>query len=101
MHKRLDRQLFQTLQTIVKGSPFSVISQLTGQYACYTFGTIAIWQHHRLSSATLKLSAMTRMQELQYHGDAGKWKLDFIERAAEVFQSQATLEYWMMNCAFK
>ena len=41
------------------------------------------------------------MQELQYHGDAGKWKLDFIERASEVFQSQVTLEYWMMNCAFK
>ena len=44
---------------------------------------------------------MTRMQELQYHGDAGKWKLDFIERAAEVFQSEVTLEYWMMICAFK
>ena len=46
--QRLDRQLFQTLQTIVKGSLLSVISQLqlcklTGQYACYTFGIIAIW----------------------------------------------------------
>ena len=27
--------------------------------------------------------------------------LDFIERAAEVFQSEVTLEYWMVNCAFK
>ena len=44
---------------------------------------------------------MTRMQELQYHGDAGTWKLDFIERPAEVFQSEVTPEYWMMNCAFK
>ena len=69
--QRLDRQLFQTLQTIVKGSILSVISQLTGQYACYTFGIIAIWRHHRLSSATRKLSAMTRMQDLQYHGDTG------------------------------
>ena len=40
-------------------------------------------------------------EELQYHGDAGKWKPDFIERAAEVFQSEVTLQYWMMNCAFK
>ena len=39
--------------------------------------------------------------ELQYHGDAGKWKLDFIERATEVFQSEVTPGYWMMNCAFK
>ena len=44
---------------------------------------------------------MTRMQELQYHADASKWKLDFIERAAEVFLSQVTLEYWMMTWAFK
>ena len=44
---------------------------------------------------------MTRMQELQYNGNASKWKLDFIERPAEVFQSQVTLEYWMMDCAFK
>ena len=27
--------------------------------------------------------------------------MDFIERAAEVFQSEVTLQYWMMNCAFK
>ena len=27
--------------------------------------------------------------------------MDFIERAAEVFQSQVTLGYWWMNCAFK
>ena len=101
--QRLDRQLFQTLQTIVKGNLVSVISQLTGQHACYTFSIIAIWRNHRLSSATRKHSVMTRMQELQYHGDASKWKLgfEFIERAAEVFQSQVTLEYWMMNCAFR
>ena len=41
------------------------------------------------------------MQELQYHGDAGTWKLDFIERPAEVFQSEVTPEYRMMNCALK
>jgi len=70
--QRLDRQLFQTLQTIVKSSLLSMISQLNGQYACYTFGIIAIWRHHRLSSATRKLSAMARMQELQYHGGADK-----------------------------
>ena len=100
----LDRQLFRTLKTIVTGSLLSIISQLTGvtgQYACYTSDIIAIWQHHRLSSATRKLSTMTRMQELQYHGDADKWKLDFIERAAKVFQSEVTLQYWMVNCAFK
>ena len=78
-----------------------MISQLTGQYACYTCSIIAIWRHHRMSSATRTLSVMNRMQELQYHGDTGKLKLYFIERAAEVFQSQVTLEYWMMNCAFQ
>ena len=88
----LDRQLFQTLQTTVKGSLLPVISQLTGQYACYTFRIIAIWRHHRLSSATHKLSAMTHMCELQYHGDACKWTLDFIERAAEMLQSEVTPE---------
>ena len=40
--QRLDRQLFQTLQTIVEGRLLSVISQLTGQYACYTFSIIAM-----------------------------------------------------------
>ena len=89
----LDRQLFQMLQIMVKGSLLSIISQLTGQYASYTASIIAIWQPHWLSSATCKLSAMTCMQELQYHGNAGKWKLDFIERATEVFQSEVTLEY--------
>ena len=73
----LDRQLFQPLQTIIKGSLRFVISHLFGQCACYTFGIIAIWRHHRLSSAIRKRSAMTRMQELQCHGDAGKWQLDY------------------------
>ena len=48
--QRLDRQLFQTLQTIAKGGLLSVISQLP-HYACYTSGIIAMWQHHQLSSA--------------------------------------------------
>ena len=55
----LGRQLFQTLQTIAKGSLPSVIRQLTGQCACYTFSIIAIWRHHWLSSAICKLSTMT------------------------------------------
>ena len=40
--QRLDRELFQTLESIVKGSLFTIISQLTGQYACYTksFGIV-------------------------------------------------------------
>ena len=68
----LDRKLFQTLQTIANGSLPSVISQRTGQYACYTFGIIAIWRHHRLSSATCKLSAMTRMQIMVTQA-SGNW----------------------------
>ena len=38
------------------------------------------------------------MQELQYHGDAAKWKLDFIGKAREVYSS---IEHFIMHCAFK
>ena len=44
---------------------------------------------------------MNKMQELQYHGDAAKWKLDFISKAREVYSSKLSIEHFIMHCAFK
>ena len=44
---------------------------------------------------------MNKMQELQYHRDAAKWKLDFISKAREVYSSKLSIEHFIMHCAFK
>ena len=43
---------------------------------------------------------MTSMSELSFQGEAGKWKLDFISRAREIYASGATIEHYIMQCAF-
>ncbi len=97
----LDKALFHTLFTIVQGTYLDLITDLYGEHARYTFAIIAMWRHGELGSSTRRIVAMTKMQELQYQGDAAKWKLDFIGKAREVYSSKLSIEHFIMHCAFK
>ena len=44
---------------------------------------------------------MDGMSGLSYHGDPGKWKLDFLKSVREIYESRVTMEHWIMNSAFK
>ena len=101
LSQELDSALFHTLFTIVQGSYLDIITDLTGDYARYTFAVVAMWRHGELGSSTRRITAMTKMQELQYHGDAAKWKLEFLARAREIYSSKLTIEHFIMHCAFK
>ena len=99
--KELDSILFQTLYTCLSGSFLDLISDLNGEYARYSFAIIALWKHVELTAANRRLQALNGMGELQYHGDAGKWKLDFIKKAREVYASKVSIEHFIMQAAFK
>ena len=98
---QLDLMLFNILFTIVIGSYQGLIAGLTGAHARYTFGIIALWEHVAMGASNRRMKALSDMQELMYHGDAGKWKIDFLNRAREVFASNLTVEHFIMQCAFK
>ena len=97
----LDKALFNIITTIVKGSYLSLCIDLTGENARYTFAIIAMYKHAALTASNRRMVAMTQMADLKYHGDPGKWKLDFISRCREVYASGATIEHFMMQAAFK
>ena len=97
----LDRTLFFTISTMVKGSFLSLIQDLKWKNARYTFVIIALWKHAELGSSSRRLSAMTDMQSLAFQGDAGKWKIDLMKKAREVYASGLTIEHFIMHCAFK
>ena len=96
----LDKMLFHTLFTIVQGPYLDLITDLTGDNARYTFAIVAMWRHGELGSSTRRVKAMTAMQELSYHGDPAKWKLDFLGRAREIYASKLTIEHFIVHCAF-
>ena len=54
---RLDMALYNTLYTIVKGSFLSLLTDLTGDYARYSFAIIAMWNHANLSSTNRRIVA--------------------------------------------
>ena len=97
----LDKLLFHTLQSIISGPLADVIADLTGHNARYTFAIIGLWKHAELGSTSRRLNAMTEMESLTFNGDAGKWKLNFIEKAREIYASKVTIEHYIMQCAFK
>ena len=99
--QKLDQILFHTLYTIVSGSFLSIITDLQGGYARYTFAMIAMWKHSELGAATRRLEALNSMQDLSYQGDPGKWKLQLMAKAREVYASGLTIEHYIMHCAFK
>ena len=68
----LDRRLFQTLITIVKGPRLQLLLQLKDQDARYTNGVIALWKHADLGASTRRTAAMSSMTNVKFQGDAGK-----------------------------
>ena len=82
--KRLDKVLYNTLLTIVKGRYLEVIQPLQGEHARYSFAIIALWKHAGLSNSSRRLAAMESMQGLTFQGDATKWKLDFLKTIREI-----------------
>ena len=83
----LDMLLYNTISTIVTGNMLKVISDLRGDNARYTFAIIAMWKHANLAAANRRLLAMNTMSSLQFHGDAGKWKIEFNDRVREVLRA--------------
>ena len=97
----LDLLLFQSLYTIVTGAYLSIIADLQGDDARYTYAIIAMWQHHAMGASSRRLNALNDMMDLQFTGDAGKWKLELMAKAREVYASDLTIEHFIMHCAFK
>ena len=87
----LDMVLYNALTTICKGTIATLLQDLDGDYARYTFAIITLWRHAELSASSRRLEALSGMQSLQYTGDAGKWKIDFLNKARQVFQSKLTI----------
>ena len=99
--KELDKCLFNTLFTIVQGPYQELLMDLMGSYGRYTLGIIGMWKHAELGASSRRLTAMNQMQGLTFHGDAGKWKLEFLSSAREIYASKLTIEHFIMHCAFK
>ena len=99
--QHLDKALFNTMQTIIKGTYLQCLMGLEGRFARYTYAVIALWKHASLNSNTRRIAAMDSMSGLTYHGDPGKWKLDFLRAVREIYESRVTMEHWIMHSAFK
>ena len=67
----LDRRLFQTLITMVKGPSLQLLLALKGGAQRYTCGIIALWKHAELGASNRRTTAMSAMQAVKFQGDAG------------------------------
>ena len=70
--QQLDKTLFLNISSMLKGHMLSLLQELTGKNARYTFAIIALWRHAELGPSSRRLNAMTDMQSLAYSGEAGK-----------------------------
>ena len=89
------------MYTALQGDWRAIIGDLTDDYARYSFGIIAISQHIDMAASSRRLTALSDMHDLQYGGDAGKWKIDFMAKVREVYESKLTIEHFICYSAFK
>ena len=54
----LDRRLFQTLITVVRGPSLQLLLALKGDAQRYTYGIIALWKHAELGASNRRTAAM-------------------------------------------
>ena len=73
----LDRRLFQTLITVVKGPSLQLLLALKRVAQRYTYGIIALWKYTELGigASNRRTAAMSAMQAAKFQGDAGQWKM--------------------------
>ena len=94
----LDRRLFQTLITVVKGPSLQLLLALNGNAQRYTYGIIALWKHTELGANNRRTAAMSAMQAVKFQGDAEQWKMQVMAASREIYASGATIEHAMMGC---
>ena len=94
----LDRRLFQTLVTVVKGPSLQLLLALKGDSQRYTYGIIALWKHAELGASNRRTAAMSAMQAVKFQGDAGQWKMQVMAASREIYASGVTIEHFMMGC---
>ena len=94
----LDRRLFQTLVTVVKGPSLQLLLALKGESQRYTYGIIALWKHAELGASNRRTAAMSAMQAVKFQGDAGQWKMQVMAASREIYASGVTIEHFMMGC---
>ena len=94
----LDRRLFQTLITVVKGPSMQLLLALKGEAQRCTYGIIALWKHAELGASNRRTAAMSAMQAVKFQGDAGQWKMQVMAASREIYASGVTIEHVMMGC---
>ena len=89
----LDRRLFQTLITVVKGPRLQLLLALKGEAQRYAYGIIALWKHAELGSSNRRTAAMSAMQAVKFQGDAGhgQWKMQVMAASREIYASGVTM----------
>ena len=71
----LDRRLFQTLITVVRGPSLQLLLALKGDAQRYTYGIIALWKHAELGASNHRTAAMAAMQAVKFQGDE-RWAVE-------------------------
>ena len=59
-----------------------------------------MYKHAALTASNRRMVSLEQMSTLKYNGDAGLWKIDFINKCREVYASGATMEHFMIQTAF-
>ena len=80
----LDRRLFQTLITVVRGPSLQLLLALKGDAQRYTYWIIALWKHAELGGSNRRTAAMAAMQAVKFQGDAGQWKMQVMAASREI-----------------
>ena len=69
----LDRHLFQTLITVVRGRSLQLLLALKGDAQRYTYGIIALWKHAEIGASNRCIPAMAAMhyhEAVKFQGDS-------------------------------
>ncbi|MGB0165171.1 MAG: hypothetical protein ACPF9I_07155, partial [Candidatus Thalassarchaeaceae archaeon] len=99
----LDHTLFVSLSNMLMGTDiYHVVSPLgSGPTARYTYAVIALMRHHGASASSRRIKAMNAVDDLTYHGDPKKWKLDLMNATREIYEARVTIEHFVMAAALK
>ena len=86
----VDRRLFYTLKSIVKGKARHTLDQVHAP--SYVLGMIQLWLVHSVTSAERKMKALAGIQKLEYRGSPSKFQQEATKKINEFYDSGITLE---------
>ena len=97
--RKLDGELYPLLQQVVTGSKATLLTHVPRP--SYVLGMLVLYKHIDISASDRMMNAFNRMDKVKFSGDVHEYQIECVGAVQEMYDSQCTIEGYIMSRIMK